>query len=117
MPAADVIANFRALKEACLANNIRPVFLTLPPINPHNIKKIFNEPTAPDWQAQLQQVNEYIRTQVHIDAALGMAGPDGLLPERLAIDGLHLDIEGKKQIAAAVNAGWPRIIVSPWSND
>ena len=52
-----------------------------------------------------------------IDAALGMAGPDGLLPERLAIDGLHLDIEGKKQIAAAVNAGWPRIIVSPWSND
>ena len=117
VPAADVIANFRALKEACLANNIRPVFLTLPPINPHNIKKIFNEPTAPDWQAQLQQVNGYIRTQVHIDAALGMAGPDGLLPERLAIDGLHLDIEGKKQIAAAVNAGWPRIIVSPWSND
>ena len=54
-------------------------------------------------------VNEFIRTQEHIDAAKEMAAADGVLPSPLGIDGLHLDILGKQKIAAAVNASWPRI--------
>lgn len=107
--AENVIADLKVLKEKCLVNNIRPVFLTLPPINPDNIKKVFNESTAPDWQEQIRLVNNFIRTQVHIDVARNMEYTNGILPSKLAVDGLHLDIEGKNKIAAAVNANWARI--------
>lgn len=109
VPAERVIADFQKLKEKCLANNIRPVFLTLPPINPDNIKKVFNETTAPDWQKEMRLVNDFIRTQVHIDVAREMEYANGILPTKLAVDGLHLDIEGKRGLAAAVNANWVRI--------
>lgn len=115
-PAENVIANLKALKEKCLVNNIRPVFLTLPPINPDNIKKVFDESTAPGWQKQMRLVNDFIRTQVHIDVAREMEYPNGILPTKLAVDGLHLDIEGKKIIAAAVNANWVRIAELPWQS-
>ena len=107
--AEDVIADLKILKEKCLINNIRPVFLTLPPINPDNIKKAFDQPTAPDWQKQIRLVNDFIRNQEHIDVALEIKASNGILPSNLAVDGLHLDIEGKKKIAAAVNANWARI--------
>ncbi|MHC1745677.1 MAG: GDSL-type esterase/lipase family protein [Negativicutes bacterium] len=115
--AEDVIADLRELKEKCVANNIRPVFLTLPPINPNNIKKAFDEPTAPDWQKQMRLVNNFIRTQVHIDVAREMEYKNGILPTKLAVDGLHLDIEGKKKIAAVVNANWNYITLSTSSLD
>jgi len=57
----------------------------------------------------MRLVNNFIRTQVHIDIAREMEYPNGILPSKLAVDGLHLDIEGKKKIAAAVNANWPHI--------
>jgi len=107
--AENVIADLKVLKEKCLVNNIRPVFLTLPPINPNNIKKVFDESTAPDWQEEIRMVNDFIRTQVHVDVAREMKYTNGILPSKLAIDGLHLDIEGKKKIAVAVNANWDRI--------
>lgn len=112
--AENVIADLKELKGKCLVNNIRPVFLTLPPINPDNIKKVFDEPTASDWQEQMLLVNNFIRTQVHIDVAREMENTNGILSSKLAIDGLHLDIEGKKKIAAAVNANWVRIAGLPW---
>jgi lysophospholipase L1-like esterase len=112
--AESVIADLKVLKEKCLDSNIRPVFLTLPPINPDNIKKVFNESTAPDWQKQMRLVNDFIRTQVHIDVARDMQYTNGILSSKLAVDGLHLDIEGKKKIAAAVNVNWVRITGLPW---
>lgn len=111
--AQDVIADLNVLKEKCLTNNIRPVFLTVPPINPDNIQKVFNEPTVPDWREQMRLVNDFIRTQVHIDVSHEMEYTNGILPTKLAVDGLHLDIEGKKKIAAAVNANWLRIKALP----
>lgn len=114
VPAEDVIADLLALKAKCLKNSIRPVFLTLPPINPDNIKRAFDEPTAPDWQEQIQIVNDFIETQVHIDITRDMDSPDGVLPTELAVDGLHLDIDGKKLMADAINADWPRIESLSW---
>lgn len=108
--AADsVIEDLEALKEKCLAHDIIPVFLTLPPINPDNIKKVFDEDTVSDWQVQMQLVNNYIRTQNHIDVARDMHYFNGTLPTKLAVDGLHLDIKGKRKMADAINANWPRV--------
>lgn len=105
----SVIADLQALREKCVANDIIPVFLTLPPINPDNIKRVFDEETIPDWQEQMQLVNDFIRAQEHIDVAREMEYPTGILPTKLAIDGLHLDIKGKKKIATAINENWARI--------
>jgi lysophospholipase L1-like esterase len=107
--AQSVIEDLMAIKEKALANEIRPVFLTIPPINPANINSVFAEATVADWQRQFAVVNDFIRTQEHIDVAAGMADSDGTLPDQLGIDGLHLGIAGKRKIAAAVNANWRRI--------
>jgi len=108
--AESVIEDFKSLKEKCLANKIKPVFLTLPPINPQNISNVFEEATDPGWQREFQLVNDFIRTQEHIDVASGMAADDGTWPNQLGIDGLHLGIMGKQKIAAAVNENWRRIV-------
>lgn len=107
--AESVIEDLNAIKEKSLANQISPVFLTIPPINPANINNVFAEATVADWQRQFELVNDFIRTQEHIDVAQGMAANDGTLPDQLGIDGLHLGVAGKRKIAAAVNANWRRI--------
>ncbi len=107
VPAESVITDFVELKERCLANGIKPIFLTLPPINPINIQRAFDEPTVDDWQVQFLLVNNYLRTQVHIDTAAAFQ-QNTLLPTKYALDGLHEDVQGKKLIAAAVNAGWAK---------
>lgn len=104
--AESVIRDLTAIKEKCEENGITPVFLTLPPINPDNIKKVFDEDTASDWQKQFAVVNAYIRTQKHIDVAATMAAPDGYLPTNLALDGLHPDVVGKRLMAQAINTAW-----------
>ena len=103
--AAEVIADLEELKTRCLANGIRPIFLTLPPINPENIARAFDEPTADDWQTQFSLVNAFLRTEVHIDVAAAFS-THPLLPTELALDGLHEDVIGKQLIAQTVNRAW-----------
>lgn len=107
--AESVIEDLKTIKEKSLANKISPIFLTIPPINPANINSVFAEATVDDWQRQFELVNDFIRTQEHIDVTQGMAANDGTLPNQLGIDGLHLGIAGKRKIAAAVNENWRRI--------
>ena len=101
----DVINDLETIKVKCLNNDIVPVFLTLPTINPINIFRIFQEDTVDDWQSRFKKVNAYIRTQRHIDLAKKLP-ETGLLPTYYAADGLHLDIEGKKLMAEAINEQW-----------
>ena len=105
---ADVVRDLEAMKVLALSHGIRPVFLTLPPINPKNIEHVFDEPTAPDWQERFARVNAYIRDQAYIDTAAAFVAPDGILPTELALDGLHPDVDGKRLIGARVNAEWER---------
>lgn len=81
--AADVIANMEGIKEKCRQNGIKPIFLTLPPINPENIKRAFDEDTDPDWPEKFAVFNDYLRQQPHIDTAKALEAysPDGLLPD------------------------------------
>ena len=103
-----VIENMEAIKEKCRQYGIKPIFLTLPPINPENIARAFDEPTDPRWREKFAAFNDYLRCQPHIDTARAFAAysADGLLPQWLALDGLHQDIMGKQLIAARVNAEW-----------
>lgn len=109
-PASSVISDLAALRNKCLANGIRPIFLTLPPINPTFIARAFQEATTPNWQVEFAAVNNFIRKQrYHIDLEPHFVDEEGLLPEHYAIDGLHLDIEGKKLMAQIINANWGRV--------
>lgn len=106
----EVIVELAAIRDKCLANGIRPIFLTLPPINPDNIMRAFAEETVPDWRNRFAAVNAFIRQQAYvIDIAPYLTGADGLLPTRYAVDGLHQDIEGKVIMAQVINANWARV--------
>lgn len=107
--AEDVISDLENIKNKAEANGIMPVFLTLPAINPANIKRVFDQPTAEDWQEKFAAVNAYIRTQRHIDLATKIP-EQGPLPTYLATDGLHLDVPGKKLMAEAINEQWANVI-------
>ena len=100
--ADDVIADLKNIQEQARACGINPVLLTLPPINPAQIRKAFDQPTAPDWQEKLAKVNAFIRTQPHIDTAAPFAGYSEM-PADLAVDGLHGDVRAKQMMAAAIN--------------
>lgn len=115
-----VIADMEQVRKKCLQNGIKPVFLTVPPFNADNIQKAFDEPTALGWSFQVQKVNEYIRSRVHIDITTNMEDDNGDLRNDLAVDGLHLDPPGKRMMADAINRAWPDIIALPdssWTDD
>ncbi|BBB92677.1 MAG TPA: GDSL-type esterase/lipase family protein [Methylomusa anaerophila] len=110
-PARQVIDELAAIRDNCLVNGIRPIFLTLPPINPTAIHEVFQEETVPDWQKEFAAVNQFIRAQqYYIELEPFFTDAGGELPDHFAIDGLHLDIEGKKLMAQIINANWSRVI-------
>jgi lysophospholipase L1-like esterase len=107
VPANEVIDDLKTLQIKCQENNITPIFLTLPPINPENIKRAFDQDTVEDWQLQFAAVNAYIRGNfLYIDIAKAMEEPDGMLLTTYGLDGLHPDVEGKKIMADTINTAW-----------
>ena len=108
--AAEVASDLKALRDKCLKNNIRPIFLTLPPINPDSISKVFGEETAPNWREEMDSLNEFIRTLPHIDIASLFNYPDGIMPPALSLDGLHPDITAKRKTAELINSKFPELI-------
>ena len=109
-PAIDVIRDLQEIAAQCIANGIRPIFLTLPPINPAAIERVFQEKTVPSWQEEFSVVNRFIRQQrYYIDVEPHFQNPDGILSDYYAVDGLHVDIEGKKLIGQVINANWGRV--------
>lgn len=108
--ATSVIRDLTAIRDKSIANGIRPIFLTLPPINPDAIHRTFSEETSPNWQQELLAVNNFIRQQpYYIDLYPHFVDESGELPDRFAIDGLHYDIAGKKLMAELINANWARV--------
>lgn len=100
----SVIDSLQTIKEKCEENKITPIFLTLPPINPERIQRVFNQPTADNWQDELGKVNDFIRNQPNaIETYSLLADEDGILPVKYAEDGLHPDISGKKIMALSIN--------------
>jgi lysophospholipase L1-like esterase len=102
-PAEEVIGNLSAIEQKCRNHGIIPILLTLPPINPANIEKTFQEPTEGNWQDAFAKVNAWIRTRPHIDIASAF-DESKPMPLDYAVDGLHGDVRAKKLMAAVINA-------------
>ncbi|MBR3745446.1 MAG: GDSL family lipase, partial [Selenomonadaceae bacterium] len=102
--AEDVIADLSNINRLCLQNEIRPIYLTLMPLNPANLQNAFHTPTDPNWHAKLVAINEYIkRQQYHIDLEPYFYDTSGQLDEKLSIDGIHPDLRGKMLMAELIN--------------
>jgi lysophospholipase L1-like esterase len=100
-----VIDSLQTIKDKCEENGITPIFLTLPPVNPERIQRVFDQPTAENWQSELEKVNEFIRNQPNaIEIYSLLADENGILPVKYAQDGLHPDISGKKIMANSIKA-------------
>lgn len=118
--ASAVIDDLKSVKRKCLAHGMKPVFLTVPPLNPNNISAAFDQDTDWGWKDAVEEVNAYIESEVHIDITEGMADSNGELRNELAVDGLHEDPAGKKLMAQAINDAWPTIQNLPdsaWEED
>jgi lysophospholipase L1-like esterase len=108
--AGDVIRELSQLRDKCNKNGIRPIFLTLLPINPDAIREVFDEPTAENWREQLLLVNDFIRQQkYYIDLEVSFADSSGLMKRFFASDGLHPGLEGKRLMAQIINDNWTRV--------
>lgn len=101
--AEELIEQFQKLIAKCQENDITPIFLTIPPINPDRIKRVQNSPTAEDWQEQTAIVNAFLKQQKYVvDINPLLRDNNGCLPVKYAQDGLHPDISGKKVMADAI---------------
>jgi lysophospholipase L1-like esterase len=98
----SVIDSLETIKQKCLANGITPIFLTLPPLNPERIQRVFNQPTADDWSEEIAKVNAYIKTQPYFIDIYARLVNRGILPVKYSQDGLHPDISGKKIIGLTI---------------
>ena len=103
--ADSVIEDLDAIRSKCIQNGIRPIFLTLMPLNPINIKNAFHTDTDPKWRDKLAKINDFIRKQqYHIDLEPYFYDMYNLkLDDHLSVDGIHPDIRGKMMMAEIIN--------------
>ncbi len=102
--ADDVISDLAGINKLCLENDIRPIFLTLMPINPANLQRAFQTPTDENWYAKLQQINDYIKRQeFFIDLEPYFYDAQGTMDSSLSVDGIHPDIRGKMLIGELIS--------------
>ncbi|WP_432642452.1 SGNH/GDSL hydrolase family protein [Acidaminococcus sp.] len=106
----SIISDLTGIRQKCEDNGIIPIFMTLPPVNPANIKKAFDEPTAEGWKDELAKVNQWIRSLPwYIDLGTQFDESEDL-PTKYALDGLHLNFRGKRLMAAAISEQWKGIM-------
>ena len=102
--AENIIDDLREIGRLCNLNSIRPIFLTLMPINPENIQYAFHTPTDPAWHEKLNQVNSFIKRQeFFIDLEPYFYDAFGKMDENFSVDGLHPDLRGKMLMGEIIN--------------
>ena len=103
--ADDIISDLAALQQKCQKNYIRPILLTLMPLNTDNIFTAFHTETDPLWRQKMDAVNSYIRQQpYYIDLEPYFYAPNKeAMATVYATDGLHPDIRGKMLMAEIIN--------------
>lgn len=103
--ANDVIKDLARIKSLCEENDIRPIFLTLMPIHPGNIRFAFHTDTDPNWRDKMNHINAYIKAQPYfIDLEPYFYDETKtVLDTKLSIDGLHPDIQGKMLMGEIIN--------------
>ncbi len=102
--AEDVISDLAGINKLCVQNDIRPIFLTLMPINPANLQNAFHTPTDPNWHAKLQLINDYIKRQeFFIDLEPYFYDANGTMDAGFSVDGIHPDLRGKMLIGELIS--------------
>ncbi len=104
--AQSIINDLKGIRKKCEENDIRPIFLTLMPINPRNIYGAFRTETYNNWREKMKTINAFIRQQeYYIDLEPYFYDTTHtVLDTSLSIDGLHPDIRGKMLMAEIINA-------------
>ena len=103
----SIISDLTEIERLCTENKIRPIFLTLMPINPKNIRFAFHTPTDPFWHEKLNQVNNFIKKQnYYIDLEPYFYDRNGEMDEKFSVDGIHPDLRGKMLMAEIINSYW-----------
>lgn len=102
VPAEEVISDLQKIQEKGRRDGTKVILMTLPPINPSQIRKALNEPTVPNWKENFEKVNAFIRTQPHIDTAAAFSEYEEM-PADLAQDGLHGDWRAKAMMGQEIN--------------
>ena len=99
-----VIKGLNLLKNKCIINNIKPIFVSVTPLNPEKMIKVLGSRPDAYWRQEQDKVNSWIQQQEYnINVHDMMINNEGLLKEDLSVDGLHPDIEGKKIIGTIIN--------------
>ena len=102
--AESIISDLKEIERLCKLNNIRPIFLTLMPINPENIQYAFHTPTDPAWHEKMNAVNAFIKRQeFFIDLEPYFYDAFGKMDEQFSVDGIHPDLRGKMLIGEIIN--------------
>ena len=103
--AQDIIDDLDELQKKCLSHNIRPIFLTLLPLNPDRISLAFHSETDLSWRWKMTVVNTWIRSQeFYVDIEPYFYDEQKhILNPQLSTDGLHPDIDGKRMMAEIIN--------------
>ena len=103
--AESVINDLAAIQKKCQENDIRPIFLTLMPVNPFNIQFAFHTATDPNWALKMHKINSWIRQQEYfIDLEPYFYDPaKKVMDNSFSIDGLHPDISGKMLMGEIIN--------------
>jgi lysophospholipase L1-like esterase len=102
--AESVIEDFKAIEKFCVVNDIRPIFLTIMPINPENIYYIFRTETDENWHEKLIAINTFLRSRKFcIDIEPYFYDEEGEMSTDFAIDGMHPDLRGKMLMAEIIN--------------
>ena len=102
--ADDIIDDLTEINKLCIHHNIRPIFLTLMPINPINIAYAFKTPSDPKWHEKLLKVNDFIKSQPYfIDIEDYFYDIHGEMDGRFSVDGIHPDLRGKMLIGEVIN--------------
>ena len=100
----NIISDLREIGRLCTLNGIRPIFMTLMPINPENIQYAFHTPTYPAWHEKLNQVNAFIKRQeFFIDLEPYFYDAFGKMDENFSVDGIHPDLRGKMLMGEIIN--------------
>lgn len=100
----SIIDDLAQIETLCRKNDIRPIFLTLMPINPANILYAFRTETDPHWREKQMRVNDFIRRrEFFIDIEPYFYDDASEMDRKFSIDGIHPDLRGKMLIGEIIN--------------
>jgi hypothetical protein len=91
------------LQYKCIINHIIPVFVTITPINPPDMKNVAGLIAAPDWKNAQRKINDWVASQpYYVDVTPRLTDWRGFLSSFLTTDGLHPDMQGKRIIGQTI---------------